>query len=94
MKEITFFFKRGCPYCRKADRSITELMAGNPEYAKVPFRRIDEDDLPEDLEGSYDYYYVPTMFVGDEKIFEAHPGQEYEEIREEVRRVFERAIGE
>ncbi len=93
MKQITFFFQRGCPYCRKADRAITMLMAENPEYAGVPFRRIDENDLPEDLTGTYDYHYVPTMFVGDEKIFEAHPGIEYDEILEAVHRVFERAAG-
>ena len=93
MKQISFFFKRGCPYCRKADRAITMLMAENPEYAGVPFRRIDENDPPEDLTGTYDYYYVPTMFAGDEKIFEAHPGIEYDEIFEGVRRTFERASG-
>jgi hypothetical protein len=32
------------------------------------------------------------MFIGDEKIYEAHPGQTYEEIREAVKNVFDKAL--
>ena len=35
-----------------------------PLYAEVQINRIDENDPPADLTGHYDYYYVPTMFIG------------------------------
>ena len=92
MSNITYFYMRGCPYCRYADRAIDELAQENPLYAELQIGRIDENNPPKDLTGYYDYYYVPTMFVGDEKIYEAHPGQTYDEVREAVRNVFEKAV--
>ena len=92
MAGITYFFMQGCPYCRNADRAIGELTQENPSYAQVQINRIDENNPPADLQGSYDYYYVPTMYVGDEKMYEAHPGQQYDEIKEAVRKVFEQAV--
>ena len=38
------------------------------------------------------YFRVPTMFVDDVKLYEAHPGESYEECRENVRRVLEEAL--
>ena len=97
MKEITFFYMEQCPYCRNAERAIDELTQENPAYAGVPIRRIDEENPPADFtgyaEGIYDYYYVPTMYVGADKIYEAHPGQDFDEIKEAVRTVFEKAAG-
>ena len=92
MSKITYFYMRGCPYCRNANKAIEELTQANPLYADVQINRIDENDPPADLTGYYDYYYVPTMFIGDEKIYEAHPGQTYEEIREAVKNVFDKAL--
>ena len=100
MSNITYFYMRGCPYCRNANKAIEELTQANPLYAVncadvskiVGINRIDENDPPADLTGYYDYYYVPTMFIGDEKIYEAHPGQTYEEIREAVKNVFDKAL--
>ena len=39
----------------------------------------------------YDYYANPCMFIGKEKIYEADPSQGYEDIKESVRTVFEKA---
>lgn len=90
-KTITYFYLEGCPYCRNANKAIEELIQEKPEYSKIRIRRINEKNPPAGISG-YDYYYVPTMFVGKEKIYEAHPGQQYDEIRECVRRVFERVL--
>lgn len=92
-KTITFFYLEGCPYCRNANRAIEELVREKPEYADVEIRRINENDPPAGISG-YDHYYVPSMFIGREKIYEAHPGQQYEEIKESVRRVFERVTND
>ena len=41
------------------------------------------------LAEQYDYYYVPTVFYGDEKLYEASPAHSYEDIRENIRRAFD-----
>ena len=91
MKEITMFYLTGCPYCRQAEKAMQALYAENPAYAQIPIKKIEETQNPGIAE-KYDYYYVPTMFIGDEKIYEAHPGQTYEEIREAVKNVFDKAL--
>ncbi len=90
-KKITYFYMVGCPYCRNANIAIDELIKEHPEYADVAIERIDENDWPAGMMG-YNYYYVPSMFVGKEKVYEAHPGQQYDEIKAAVKKVFDRAI--
>ena len=89
-KKITYFYMNGCPYCRNANIAIDELIQENPEYGDIEIERIDEQNPPAGLTG-YDYNYVPSMFISKEKIYEAQPGQQYEEIKEHVREVLERA---
>ena len=90
-KKITYFYMVGCPYCRNANIAIDELIKEHPEYADVKIERIDENDWPAGMMG-YNYYYVPTMFVGNEKVYEAQPGQQYDEIKAAVKKVFEKAM--
>ena len=91
-KKVIYFYMDGCPYCRNADKAIEELIHERPEYATIEIERINENDPPVEITG-FDYYYVPSMFIGKEKIYEAHPGQQYDEIKNAVKDVFERAIG-
>ncbi len=93
MKRITFFYLEDCPYCKNARKAIEELKKENPDYGPIEFDEIDEDKQP-DLAKAYNYYYVPTMFIGANKLYEAHPEQTYEEIKAEVKRVFDAAIAE
>ena len=92
MTPITYFQLPYCPYCAKANQAIEELTAEHPEYAQVQIDRIDDENPPADLPYSYDYYYVPTMYIGREKIFEAHPGASYDEIKEKVAKAFAAAL--
>ncbi len=71
MKKITMFMFPSCPHCRLALKCVDELRAARPEYAAVPFETIDERERPEVAE-KYDYYYVPTFYVGEEKLHEGH----------------------
>lgn len=89
-KKITFFYLPGCPYCKNANKAIEELIQENPAYGSIEIERINELDPPAGISG-YNYYYVPSMFIGKEKIYEADPSQGYEEIKESVRTVFEKA---
>ena len=90
-KKVTYFYLPGCPYCRQADRAIEELKGKNPEYAAVEFERIDETARPE-IANRYDYYYVPSMFIGEKKIYESHSLERPEECRAHVEEVFRKAL--
>ncbi|MDO4987411.1 MAG: thioredoxin family protein [Synergistes sp.] len=87
MKEIKMFMFDGCPHCKRADEMIAELLAKHPEYKKIPFAKIDEHKNPE-IADKYDYYYVPTFFVGDEKTAEGVPSEE------NIQKTFTKAYGE
>jgi thioredoxin 1 len=85
MGTIIILVTSWCPYCRRALSWIDELKKDNPEYSKVEIKIIDEETEPEAAR-KYDYYYVPTFYVDDEKIYEGVPS------REIVRTVFEKAL--
>lgn len=85
MKPVKLFYLKNCPFCKKALRYIEEARAAHPELASVPIEMIEESEEPE-VADRYDYYYVPTFYVGDEKV---HEGGIYPE---EVERVLRRAL--
>jgi glutaredoxin len=87
MKEITYFYLKGCPYCRKADVLIQELIRENPEFAAIPITKIEESENPEIAE-KYDYYYVPCLWIGQEKLHEGVPD------KDQIGKVLERALKE
>ena len=91
MKKITLFYLETCPYCKNAYKAMKELIKENPLYGEIEVERVEESRNPELTEG-YDYYYVPTMFLGTRKMYEAHPGESYEQCRENVRRVLDGAL--
>lgn len=61
-----------CPYCKQAFQMMDQLKQSHPEYADVKIDVIEEQREPEKTEG-YDYWYVPTFFVGGKKIMEGVP---------------------
>ena len=85
MKKVTMFVMKGCPYCRQAFKWMDELMQQYPEYSDVELTVIDETEQP-DVADQWDYYYVPTYFVGKEKLHEGAA------IKDKIQRVFERAL--
>lgn len=91
MSKVTFFYIEGCPYCAQARRAIAELTKENPAYGDVEFEEINEMAEPE-IADKYDYYATPCMFIGQEKIYESHIGEKYEESREHVKEVLDRAL--
>ena len=89
-KKILAFYIDGCPYCRQAREAVKELTA-DARYSGVTIDWVNENEHPE-ISERYDYYYVPTMFVDGEKIYEAHRGEQFDECRENVKRVFEASL--
>ncbi len=71
MKEITVLELRNCPYCRQLERILKDWK-DRPELKDVNFRWIDEREHPE-ISERYAYYYVPSLFDGETKLYEADP---------------------
>lgn len=69
MKKITMFTMASCPYCQAALHWMEELLAENPAYKSLEIEKIDELVRP-DIAEQYDYYYVPTFYVGGKKLHE------------------------
>jgi glutaredoxin len=84
MKEIKMFLMETCPHCRRALELMDEIYSENPEYRDIPVKKIDETKESA-YASKFDYYYVPTFYVGDEKLHEGVPS------KEAVKKVFEAA---
>ena len=69
MKELTYFYLPGCPYCRRADQLLEELREQYPRLCAVPIRRINEKQEAA-LAARYDYFLVPCFFCGNVKLHE------------------------
>ena len=67
--------KETCPHCRKATEMMEEIIAKHPEYKSIPLRKI-EETKESDYASRFDYYYVPTFYVGDEKLHEVVPSKD------------------
>ncbi len=87
MKKLTVFHLDGCPYCRKAREAVRDLVSGNPAFAAVEIEWIEESVHPE-IADKYDYYRVPSIYCGGEKLYECSPKDDGAEIR----RRFEQAL--
>lgn len=85
MKPIRMFIQAGCPYCKAALKWINELKEENPAYQALEMTIIDEN-IERALAQKYDYYYVPTFYVNEEK---KHEGAATKQL---VKQVFDAAI--
>ncbi|MCR5088915.1 MAG: thioredoxin family protein [Oscillospiraceae bacterium] len=91
MKDILMFYLDDCGYCHKAHKALEELMSESPEYRNLTIRKVEESKQP-CLADSYDYYAVPTFYVGNRKVFEAHIGMSYDDIKAAVRSALDAAL--
>ena len=70
--KLTAFILPTCPYCRQARELIEELRGEHPDFGAVEIAFIDES-RESALADRYDYYRVPSFFLGEEKLYEADP---------------------
>ena len=91
MRGIELFYIPGCPYCVKAKKALAELKEKESDYQRVPVKWINEQEEV-DYSNEHDYYYVPSLYFSGKKIFEAHPGDSLEKIKDGVRSAFDRAV--
>ena len=91
MKKIVCFYLKGCPYCQKAVKAFKELQVENSAWKNISVEWVEEEtQTPAELK-NFDYYYVPTIYVGEEKIYEANPADDYAKIKSEVKKALELA---
>lgn len=64
MKEVKLFILENCPFCKKALKLLSQYDLGD-----INIQMIDERKEAE-LASQYDYYYVPTFYLNEEKIHE------------------------
>ena len=81
MQKLTVFYLNGCPYCRKAREAVEALRAENPAYRDAEMEWIEESEWVA-LADSYDYYRVPSIFLGRKKLYECSPLDDYETIKQ------------
>ena len=91
MKKITLFYLEDCPYCHNARRALKELVKENPEYDEINVEWIEESRYSE-LAEQYDYYYVPTIFSDDQKLYEAHPSESYADCKTSVKKALDTVV--
>lgn len=73
MGKLTMFMFDGCPYCKKAE-SIQRRLLQEEKYGTIQIEQIDEHLQPE-LAAQFDYYYVPSYFLGRRKLHEGAAGE-------------------
>lgn len=83
---MKLFILQDCPHCIRARNWIQELYQENPQYQEIPLEIIDEA-VEVELANSYDYYYVPSIFDGDQK---KHEGVASKQI---IKDIFDEYLG-
>lgn len=68
MKKIIYFYLQSCPYCKRTEKFLRELMA-QPRYSEITVEMI-EESRQRDFARQFDYYYVPCFYVDGVKIHE------------------------
>ena len=89
MAKLTIFHLDNCPYCKKAEKALAALTAGGA-YGGVEIEWIEERKTPAVAE-QYDYYYVPTVFLGKEKLYECSPADDETVIAARLKDALEKA---
>ncbi len=91
MQKLTLFYLETCPYCHNARRALAELVKEDARYAQVPIDWVEESRQPE-LAGRYDYYYVPSVFAGEKKLYEAAPGESFAACKGHLKAALDTAL--
>ena len=88
MNTLTVFYLDGCPYCRNAMRAVQEL---ETELSGFSADRIDwiEERRNADIADRYDYFRVPSVFFGAQKLYECSPLDDYAVIKQRLKQAIE-----
>ena len=86
MKPVKLFYLKACPFCKRALQYIEAAQAAHPELAAVGIELVEESEQPE-VADAFDYYYVPTFYIGGTKVHEG--GIEAGEVEALLRKALE-----
>ncbi len=86
MKNLEIFYRKDCPYCKKAFRFIEALQDENDLYRTIKPKLVDEE-IEVDYADMFDYYYVPTFYIDGKKVHEGAIG------KEELKNILEQTLG-
>lgn len=89
--EIKLFYLEDCPYCHNAKKALNELIQENPKYAEIAIEWIEESEQS-DLASKYDYYFVPTIFEGKQKLYEAKPKEKYIDCKLNIQKALDKVL--
>ena len=90
--KLTAFILPRCPYCLQMRELLEELRAERPELSSIEIEIIDEAAQPA-LADRYDYYRVPSFFLGGEKLYEASPLWTRAEAKRRLGAMFDEVLG-
>ncbi len=85
VKPLIMFKLKYCGYCRRVEKYLEEIFSEKPHLRAIPLEIVDEAREP-DRSRQYDYYYVPTFYMEDVKLYEGAMK------KEDVERVLEIAF--
>ncbi len=88
---VLYFYMPGCQYCKRADILMLELQNNNAEYNNVRILKVDEQARP-DIAAKFTHDRVPAFFLGDNKLYEADPGETRDQMKANLEKVFKAAI--
>ena len=91
MLPLTILHLDACPYCRNARRAMEELRQESEDFAKVELRWIEENREAAQAAAYADYWYVPSVYLGMQKLYEAQPGDDFLTIKQQLRAALVRA---
>ena len=89
--KLTAFILPRCPYCLQMRELLEELRAERPELYAIEIEFIDESKQPS-LADRYDYYRVPSFFLGERKLYEADPLWTRAEAKRRLSAVFDAVL--
>jgi thiol-disulfide isomerase/thioredoxin len=85
MKPVLMFVTSWCSFCKLAFKILASLREETDAFRTVEITVIDEE-LQREYAASFDYYLVPTFYVGGKKLHEGIP------TKNKLRRVLEEAL--
>ena len=91
MKKVLLFYSEDCPYCQYAKEALQELAQENKAYSTIDVQWIEENQHSE-LSSLFFYYYVPTIYYREEKLYEAHPSEGYSDVKEHIRAALDKVL--
>lgn len=89
--KLTIFYLENCPYCRNAIRAAKELETELPGFSPDLINWIEERQHA-DIADRYDYYRVPSIFLGDRKLYECSSSHDYDEIKRQLKNAVETVL--